>query len=63
MPQLGFLNGKNGTQNGHGYEALSRVGEGSDAELLEKMFGFYPTIAPEPNLDATYHAGRVWAGS
>ncbi|MFT3883200.1 MAG: hypothetical protein QM703_26555 [Gemmatales bacterium] len=45
------------------YEALSSVWEGSDSELLEAMLSFYPTIAPEPILDATYNEGRMWKGT
>ncbi len=45
------------------YDPLSSVWEGSDAELLEAMFSFYPTIAPEPILDATHNSGRFWIGS
>jgi DNA modification methylase len=39
------------------------VWEGSDIELIESMLNFYPTIAPEPILDSTYNAGRMWKGS
>jgi hypothetical protein len=45
------------------YEPLSSVWEGSDGELLEAMFSFYPTIDPGPILDATYNTGRFWKGS
>src|SRR5437016_12756132 len=45
------------------YEPLSSVWERSDGELLEAMLSFYPTIKPEPILDATYNAGRFWKGS
>lgn len=45
------------------YQPLSSVWEGSDADLLEAMLSFYPTIDPEPILDATYNAGRFWKGS
>lgn len=45
------------------YRALSSVWEGSDWELLEAMLSFYPTVKPEPILDATYNAGRFWKGS
>lgn len=45
------------------YEPLSSIWEGSDADLLEAMLKFYPTIPPEPILDATYNAGRMWKGS
>ena len=45
------------------YAPLSSVWEGSDSELLERMFGFYAAIPPEPILDATYNAGRFWKGS
>lgn len=55
----------NGNGNGHvsTYQPLSSVWQGSDGELLEAMMNFYPTIAPEPILDATYNAGRFWKGS
>jgi len=52
--------------NGHAppkYEALSSVWEGSDAELLDEMLRFYPTIDPHPILDTTYNTGRIWRGS
>lgn len=42
------------------YQPLSSVWEGSDAELLELMLSFYPTISPDPILDATYNTGRIW---
>jgi hypothetical protein len=45
------------------YVPISRVWEGSDSELLDAIFGFYPTIPPEPILDATYNSGRIWNGS
>lgn len=45
------------------YEPLSSVWEGTDGELLERMLRFYPSINPEPILDATYNAGRFWKGS
>jgi hypothetical protein len=45
------------------YEPISSVWEGTDGELLEAMFGFYPSIDPEPILDSTYNAGRFWRGS
>jgi len=45
------------------YDPLSSVWEGSDGELLEAMLDFYPSINPEPILDATYNAGRFWVGS
>lgn len=45
------------------YKPLSSVWEGSDGELLEAIFGFYPVIEPEPILDATYNKGRFWKGS
>jgi hypothetical protein len=45
------------------YVPISSVWEGSDADLLEAIFNFYPTIPPEPILDATYNAGRMWKGS
>lgn len=45
------------------YQPISSVWQGSDAELLETMLSFYPTIEPHPILDATYNAGRFWKGS
>lgn len=60
MAKTTFSN-KNDSANG--YKALSSVWQGSDAELLEVIFDFYPTIDPEPILDATYNAGRFWQGS
>ena len=45
------------------YQPISSVWEGTDGALLELMLGFYPTIPPEPILDATYNAGRFWKGS
>jgi hypothetical protein len=55
--------------NGHAangnttYEPLSSVWEGGDADLLEAMLTFYPTIKPAPILDATFNTGRIWKGS
>lgn len=45
------------------YLPLSSIWTGSDVDLLEAMLNFYPTILPEPILDATYNAGRMWKGS
>ncbi|MCY3654051.1 MAG: hypothetical protein OXG70_03315, partial [Cyanobacteria bacterium MAG IRC1_bin_28] len=45
------------------YAPISSVWEGSDAELLEEMFRFYPSIPVEPILDATHNAGRFWRNS
>lgn len=45
------------------YEPLSSVWDGSDSELLDRMLQFYPSIPPEPILDATYNRGRIWNGS
>ncbi len=45
------------------YAPLSSVWEGSDGELLEEMFRFYPSIPVEPILDATHNVGRFWRGS
>lgn len=41
------------------YMPLSSLWEGSDGDLLEAMLQFYPTIPPEPVLDATYNAGML----
>lgn len=46
-----------------GYAPISSVWERSDGELLEQMLRFYPSIPPEPILDATYNWGRFWKGS
>jgi len=56
-------NGRRIQASTNGYEPLSSVWEGADTDLLEAMFKFYATIAPEPILDATYNAGRFWKGS
>ena len=45
------------------YAPLSSVWEGNDADLLERMFGFYASVPVEPILDATYNYGRFWKGS
>jgi hypothetical protein len=45
------------------YEPLSSVWQGTDVDLLEAMLNFYATILPEPILDATFNAGRMWKGS
>ncbi|MCS1411835.1 MAG: hypothetical protein M2R45_05037 [Verrucomicrobia subdivision 3 bacterium] len=47
----------------NGYSPLSSVWEGRDVDLIEAMLQFYPVIPPHPILDATYNAGRFWAGS
>jgi hypothetical protein len=60
QPQLPVnSNGSNAST----YQPLSSVWEGSDGDLIEAMLNFYPTIKPEPILDATYNAGRFWKGS
>ena len=45
------------------YAPLSSVWEGSDKDLLEAIFAFYPSISVEPILDATHNGGRFWKGS
>ena len=45
------------------YAPLSSVWEGNDADLLEELFAFYPSIPVEPILDATFNHGRFWKGS
>ena len=45
------------------YKPLSSIWEGSDAELLEAMLNFYPSIKPSPILDATFNTGRIWKGT
>ena len=47
----------------NGYEPISSVWEGNDADLIEEMLQFYPVIPPDRILDATYNAGRFWKGS
>lgn len=42
------------------YEPLPSIWFGDDAELLEKMLGFYPKKTPEDILDATINQGRFW---
>ena len=54
---------RNGISNETGYAPLSSVWEGSDGELLDAMLAFYPSIDPNPLLDATYNTGRIWRGS
>ncbi len=45
------------------YHPLSSIWQGTDANLLELMIGFYQRIMPEPILDATYNVGRFWKGT
>ena len=45
------------------YSPISSVWEGNDGDLIEAMLRFYPSIAPEPILDATHNKGRFWKGS
>ena len=45
------------------YKPLPSVWYGEDAELLEKMLGFYPKTPPREILDATVNKGRFWRGS
>lgn len=42
---------------------LASVWEGDDAELLEKLLGFYPRRKPKRILDATVNGGRFWRDS
>jgi hypothetical protein len=42
---------------------ITSVWEADDAALLEEMLRFYPSVSPEPILDATYNVGRFWRGS
>lgn len=42
------------------YEPLPSTWFGDDAELLEKMLGFYPKKEPMAILDATVNQGRFW---
>ena len=51
------------SNNNSTYKPISSVWEESDAELLETMLTFYPSIDPEPVLDATHNAGRFWGKS
>jgi hypothetical protein len=52
------------TSPGNGtYQPISSVWEGTDTELLELMLEFYPSIKPDPILDATHNTGRFWKGS
>jgi SAM-dependent methyltransferase len=43
-------------------QPLASVWYGTDAELLDKMLGFYPRKKPTKILDATVNAGRFWEG-
>ena len=45
------------------YTPISSVWEGGDGELIEKMLQFYPSIPPNPILDATFNQGRFWKKS
>ena len=56
---------KRGAEAAHAprYAPLSSVWEGSDADLLERMFDFYASVPVEPILDSTYNVGRFWKGS
>jgi SAM-dependent methyltransferase len=45
-----------------GYQPLPSVWEGTDADLLERMLGFYPKKPARLILDATVNAGRFWEG-
>src|SRR5579871_488440 len=58
----GNVSPKEPLRNGN-YAPLSSVWERSDGELLGAMLTFYPSINPEPILDATYNTGRFWKGS
>lgn len=61
--EQGTLFQSHGSNGENTYEPLSSVWEGSDGDLLEEMLSFYPSINPEPILDATYNAGRFWSAS
>jgi hypothetical protein len=68
QPALFPCDGTDATNGNHlpvasSYAPLSSVWEGSDHELIEAMLSFYPTIEPNPILDATFNAGRMWEGS
>jgi SAM-dependent methyltransferase len=45
------------------YQPLASVWDGTDADLLERMLGFYPRQPPGLILDATVNRGRFWEGS
>lgn len=45
------------------YSPLASIWVGDDAELIEKMLGFYPRKPPKRILDATVNGGRFWRGS
>lgn len=45
------------------YEPLPSIWVGDDAELLEKMLGFYPKKEPKAILDATVNQARFWRGT
>jgi SAM-dependent methyltransferase len=54
---------RNGNTTQTGYDPLPSIWDGTDAELLEKMLGFYPHKTPGRILDATVNRGRFWVGS
>jgi len=45
------------------YAPLPSVWAGEDAELIERMLGFYPRTPPKRILDATVNGGRFWRES
>lgn len=45
------------------YNPLPSVWAGGDAELLERLLGFYPRRTPRRILDTTVNGGRFWRGS
>jgi len=45
------------------YEPPASVWYGEDAELLQRLLGFYPRKRPRRILDATVNGGRFWRGS
>ncbi len=45
------------------YAPLPSIWEGEDAELIERMLGFYPRTRPKRILDATVNGGRFWRGT
>jgi hypothetical protein len=61
--QMSLWNNEQLSNGAAKYQPLSSVWEDSDGELLEAMLFFYPSINPEPILDATYNRGRFWKGS
>jgi hypothetical protein len=60
---IGIKGKRAGDEAFSGYQTLPSIWNGTDAELLERMLGFYPRKEPRRILDATVNQGRFWQGS